>query len=208
MDGTSRNRLWTIAALLLGLYVVGFFVFVFTLPKAPAGSAHADGIVALTGGDSRLDVAEALLEQGAGKRLLISGVYAANTKQELKRIVHGGKRFDCCADLGFTAQSTRGNAAEAANWVRAHGYRSLLIVTANYHMPRSLHEFTSQMPEVRLVPYPVAEDDVDVEAWWTNPHAFHVLHTEYAKYLATLFFSALEWPKAAGGEHRRSSREA
>ncbi len=202
MEGASRSRLWIAAAFVIGLYVGGFFVFVFTLPKAPVGLAHADGIVALTGGDSRLDVAESLLEQGAGKRLLISGVYASNTKEELKRIVHGGKRFDCCTDLGFTAQSTRGNAAEAAGWARAHGYRSLLIVTANYHMPRSLHEFSSQMPEVHLVPYPVAEDDVDVDAWWSNPHAFHVLHTEYAKYLGSLFFSALVWPKAASPEHR------
>lgn len=188
---SSRNTGWKIAAGLVGVYLIGFLAFVFSLPRAAAAPVHADGIVALTGGDTRLDTAESLLEQGAGKRLLISGVYSANTKSELKRLVHGGARFDCCADLGFHAMSTRGNAAEAASWARKHGYRSLVIVTANYHMPRSLHEFSAEMPGVRLLPYPVEEDNVDLNAWWSDPHTLRVLHVEYAKYLGSLFFTAL-----------------
>ncbi len=191
LESTSRSRVWTVVAFLLGLYVGGFLVFVLSLPKTPDHVLHADGIVALTGGDSRVGVADALLEQGAGKRLLISGVYSASTKSQLKQIVHGGPRFDCCADLGFAAQSTRGNAAEAADWARVHRYHSLLVVTANYHMPRSLHEFAVQMPGVHLLPYPVAEDDVDVETWWNHPRTLRVLQVEYMKYLGSLFFSVL-----------------
>jgi uncharacterized SAM-binding protein YcdF (DUF218 family) len=208
LESTSRSRVWTVAAFLLGLYVGGFLVFVLNLPRTPDRVQRADGIVALTGGDSRVGVADALLEQGAAKRMLISGVYSASTKSELKQIVHGGPRFDCCADLGFAAQSTRGNAAEAADWARAHGYRSLLVVTANYHMPRSLHEFAVQMPGVRLLPYPVAEDDVDVGAWWSSPRALRVLQVEYAKYLGSLFFSALATRPDATHHHWQNERES
>lgn len=191
MATAPQGRLWTVAAVLLALYLAGFLVFVLSLPRSLPEPVHADGIVALTGGGTRLDAAEALLEAGAGRRLLISGVHADITKAELKRLVHGGPRFDCCADLGFTATSTHGNAAEAAAWARAHRYRSLVVVTANYHMPRSLNEFAAQMPDMRLVPYPVAPEGVDVSGWWGDLHTLRILHVEYAKYLASLFFSAL-----------------
>jgi uncharacterized SAM-binding protein YcdF (DUF218 family) len=192
LTGVARPTIWTILAFVAGLYVGGFLVFVWSLPPTPARAVRADGIVALTGGDSRLDAAAALLEEGAGRRLLISGVHPAITKSDLKRLVHGGDRFECCADLGFVATSTHGNAAEAATWAHRHGYRSLIIVTANYHMPRSIHEFAVEMPDVRLLPYPVQEDDVDVGSWWSDEHVFRVLHLEYAKYLGSLVFGALE----------------
>ena len=107
------------------------------------------GIVALTGGDERLDAAVSLLENRSGQRLLISGVHPTTTKQELKLLSHGGRRFDCCADLGYAAENTHGNAEEAARWARAHRFKSLIVVTARYHMPRSLTEFQAAMPGVR-----------------------------------------------------------
>jgi uncharacterized SAM-binding protein YcdF (DUF218 family) len=192
----------------LGIYVVGFVWFVASLPRTPANAATADGIVALTGGNERLDAAVALLESRAGKRLLISGVDVSLTKPALKRLVHGGPQFDCCADLGFSALSTHGNAAEAARWARAHHYRSLLIVTADYHMPRALNEFAAQMPGVRLLPYPVEQEDVDVGEWWTSPHTLKVLHTEYAKYLGSCFFTALSWTRSVTHMRPHPNHEA
>ena len=204
----TRNTAWMIAFIAVGLYLLGFLVFVLSLPRTPPGSVRADGIVALTGGGSRIDRAETLLEEGAGKRLLISGVYSAITKEELKRVLHAGPRFDCCADLGFAALSTHGNAAEAAAWARAHHYKSLLIVTADFHMPRSLHEFQLEMPDVRLVPYPVAEENVDVGEWWSSPRTMRVLHVEYAKYLGSLFFAALASPHETHRDRRHATRDA
>ena len=119
--------------------------------------------------------------------------------------MHGGPRFDCCADLGFSAMSTHGNAAEAAAWAHAHHYRSLLIVTANFHMPRTMNEFSAEMPGERLLPYPVAEDDVDVGAWWSSPHTLRILHLEYAKYLGSLFFTAIAAPHESRRERLVSS---
>ena len=183
-------------------YAVGFLVFVATLPKAEPGGVRADGIVALTGGAERLDAATALFESGVGKRLLITGVHATTTKPALKILTHGGRRFDCCADLGFQATNTHGNAAEAAQWAQMHGYRSLIVVTAAYHMPRSLTEFSAQMPHVKLIAYPVTSMNIDVHAWWHSPFAFSVLQWEYAKYLGSIALTSLFPPRPADAATR------
>lgn len=174
---------------LLVLYLAGFALYVFSLPKlgteASLPHVKADGIVALTGGDARLEAAVALLENRAAKRLLISGVNPQTTKDELKQRLHGGTRFDCCADLGFTATDTRGNAQEAAQWAHDHKYKDLIIVTAAYHMPRSLLEFGSAMPDIAFTPYPVEIEAVDPGAGW-DLKTLRVLNGEYVKYAASL----------------------
>lgn len=172
------------------IYGLGFLVFAATLPKVPGVKGKPDAIVALTGGGARLDAAVSLFEAGVGKRLLITGVHPSTTKADLKRIAHGGARFDCCADLGFSAANTHGNAAETKAWAKAHHYRSLVIVTASYHMPRSLAEFRTEMPKIKLEPFPVEPDGVNLNAWWRDPHAFRLLQGEYAKYLASLVLTS------------------
>jgi uncharacterized SAM-binding protein YcdF (DUF218 family) len=186
-----------IAVAIVVLYLAGFVAFVASLPKTPHDLSHIQGIVALTGGDARLDAAVTLFEKGVGQRLLISGVNPQTTKAELMKLAHGGPRFDCCADLGYAAEDTYGNAREAAAWARFYRYNKLLIVTARYHMPRSLSEFQAAMPEVRIVPYPVDPVSIDMNGWWHDPHALRVLHGEYAKYLVAAALTAV-WRKPGG----------
>ena len=165
------------------IYGLGFAFFVADLP-APyaAAAATADGIVALTGEGGRLAPAVTLLEAGHGKRLLITGVNRLTSKRDLKALLHGGESFDCCADLGFAAQDTHGNAEEAALWAREHHYGSLIVVTANYHMPRSMVEFGARMPGVKLMPYPVVGEAPETLSWQSARR----LNAEYLKYLASL----------------------
>jgi uncharacterized SAM-binding protein YcdF (DUF218 family) len=164
------------------LYALGLVAFAFTLPQPPPSvTPRADAIVALTGVGGRLAPAVTLLEKGNGKRLLITGVNRLTSKRALKALLHGGNIFDCCADLGFTAVDTRGNAEETARWVQAYGYKSLIIVTADYHMPRSLVEFGAQMPGVKLIPYPIVPD-----GGLFSPQSARRLNGEYVKYLASL----------------------
>jgi uncharacterized SAM-binding protein YcdF (DUF218 family) len=167
------------------LYLAGFLLFLGRLPETPA-TARADGIVALTGGGARLDTAVALLEQGAGKRLLVSGVGMETEKTTLGRMAEGGPRFDCCADIGYSAEDTHGNAEETAEWVREHEFGSLVIVTARYHMPRAIREFQAAMPGVTLIAYPVENGSVDVANWWRRRDTAVLLQREYIKYLASL----------------------
>ena len=199
------RMLWRLMLGLFVAYVIGFFIFVIELPGSVPHFVQADGIVALTGGEDRLGAAVALFESGVGKRLLITGVYPMMTKSRLKPLLHGGSRFDCCADLGFSATNTHGNAMETAGWARAHHFRSLVIVTANYHMPRSLEEFAAAMPGERLVPYPVPEI-VAARRWWRDPGALRTLQYEYAKYLGSLALIAIypgHWKQ--GGAARQTT---
>ena len=122
-------------------YALSFVLFVSTLPRTPDDMPRADGIVVLTGGDARLDAAADLLEHGAAKRMLVSGVSQTTTRDTLKKVMHGGAWFDCCVDIGYAAEDTHGNAVEAADWTRQHGFKSMVLVTGRYHMPRSLREF-------------------------------------------------------------------
>jgi uncharacterized SAM-binding protein YcdF (DUF218 family) len=174
----------------IAAYLTGFAIFVARLPDAPPHNVRADAIVALTGSEDRLDAAVALFESGVGRRLLITGVHAPMRKSLLRQLLRGGPRFDCCADLGFVATNTHGNAMETADWTWRHGFHSLIVVTANYHMPRSLEEFSAAMPGVRLIPYPVPEI-VASRRWWLDPGAIRTLQFEYAKYLGSVALRAV-----------------
>ncbi len=175
---------------LLG-YGLSFVLFVANLPVAPDVLPRADGIVALTGGDERLDTAVALLERGQGKRLLVSGAGAQTTKETVGRMSDGGPRFACCADIDYTAEDTHGNAEEAATWAREHHFASLVIVTARYHMPRTMKEFSAQLPDITLIAYPVEQSRIPLDGWYLHPKTAQLLHREYIKYLASLVTTRL-----------------
>ena len=177
--------------LLLLAYGLSFVLFVSNLPAQPAELPKADGIVALTGGGERLDAAVALLERGVGQRLLVSGVAQETTKETVGKMAEGGARFACCADIGYAAEDTHGNAEETAEWAKTHHFTSLIIVTSRYHMPRTLHEFSVAMPKITLIPYPVDQSRIDLSGWWMHLNTVELLHREYVKYLASLVMTRL-----------------
>jgi uncharacterized SAM-binding protein YcdF (DUF218 family) len=168
------------------VYALAFGLWVSLLPQTPEVQPEADGIVALTGGGPRVDAAVAMFDSGVGKRLLISGVSLTTTREELKKVAHGGTRFDCCADIGYAAQDTHGNAVEAADWAHNHKFSSIVVVTSRYHMPRAMHEFKNVMPDVTLLAYPVDQGGIDLSGWWRHPNTVRLLQREFIKYLASL----------------------
>jgi uncharacterized SAM-binding protein YcdF (DUF218 family) len=176
-----------VAALVFVLAALGFPIFVWSLPRTSADPGTADGIVALTGGEGRLPAAFMLLDQGKGQRLLISGVDAEVTRAELYGAAGAQPtpRTACCVDLGRSAESTIGNASETVAWVNEHNYRSIIVVTAAYHMPRSMMELHAAAPYTQLVAYPVFPDGVRLEDWWRDPSTTGVLAWEYVKYLGS-----------------------
>jgi uncharacterized SAM-binding protein YcdF (DUF218 family) len=153
-------------------------------PDPPA----ADGIVALTGASGeRIDAALRLLEAGKAKRLLISGVGRHVTRDELQTVTGADRPvFDCCVDLGFQAVNTVGNGLETAEWARSKGYRTLILVTADYHMPRARLELRAAMPEAAVIAYPVATKELTAGDWWKTGAGAERMILEYSKYLAVL----------------------
>lgn len=182
--GGGRLRLVAVLLLACVAWLVGLVGFVDGIPREPAeGGGSADGIVVLTGGGRRVEVGLALLLQDRGQRLLISGVHADVRREDL--LAFGPPRLSGVLeriDLGFEAVDTVTNAREIAAWARRHGWRSLRVVTSNYHMRRSLAEIAHALPGVRLVPHPVIPEDLHVDEWWRWPRSAWLLAGEYLKW--------------------------
>jgi uncharacterized SAM-binding protein YcdF (DUF218 family) len=174
---------------LLVLFAGGFGWFADKVSHmtTPINPAKADAIIVLTGGQSRLDAAMDLLASGKGERLLISGVHPSATKRQLQAATGGDKQlFSCCVDIDRAALDTIGNAEESAKWVENHAYGSIILVTNNYHMPRSLLEMGRLLHGAKLEPYPVVNTNLGNGGWLTKPEALRVLLTEYSKYVLSL----------------------
>ncbi len=163
----------------------GFLLFVSSLDRVerdPPGSA--DAIVALTGGAQRIGDAIELLGRGFGGRLLITGVNERTSRDEIARLSPGQRRLvECCVDLDYRARNTVGNAEETRRWVRENGFRSLIVVTSNYHMPRTMVELDHALPQVDKVPHPVVTRTGDPAGWWASIATARLLASEYVKYL-------------------------
>jgi uncharacterized SAM-binding protein YcdF (DUF218 family) len=158
------------------------------MDRVPADDAaldrKAEGIVVLTGGAARINDAIELLAAERGHRLLITGVNPTTHTAELARLTpRYRKLFDCCIDLDRSAMNTIGNAVETRRWARARGFRSLLVVTSAYHMPRALAELAHELPEVTLIAFPVWTERQRVNPWWTDPATARLVISEYLKYV-------------------------
>lgn len=174
-------------AVLIGavLFVAGFWGFAHSVrtPETPE-APRADAIVALTGAPERLKTAVRLLKQNRAERLLISGVNREVADHELYAALEIDESLaECCVDLGRGAEDTLGNAAETAEWAREHRIGRLILVTDDYHMPRSYAELSIALPEAEIYRYPVRTRFTDPHVWRSDLSAASRLGAEYVKYL-------------------------
>jgi uncharacterized SAM-binding protein YcdF (DUF218 family) len=182
----------------LAAWSAGLVIFVGYIPRAPAVETQAtDAIVVLTGGSERLAEGVRLLGLGMAKKLFVSGVHADVDLAQLvaslppDAVPPTDAQLACCVVLGYAAGNTLGNARETAQWMAAQGYTSLRLVTANYHMPRSLLEFRQALPGLIVVPHPVFPPQVKREEWWRWPGTAALMVSEYHKFLFALLRGAL-----------------
>ena len=190
-----ERRGWRLLRRALGLaaaaavfWLGGFVWFAARLPREVADRfAKTDGIVVLTGGTERMHAGLDLLAGGMAGKLFISGVDRGTNRGELQRLSQRAPElFECCVELGQEAEDTAGNATETRDWARREGFASLRVVTASYHMPRSLVELGRAMPEVVLVVHPVFPANVKLAAWWRWPGTTMLMAVEFDKYLVSL----------------------
>ncbi|SRR5579871_4715991 len=188
---SAPRKRWGIATLgLLAAVLVaagcGFAGFLSQLRGTEIRPARtADGIVVLTGGSSRVSDAMELLAGGYGKRLLISGVHPSSGTSDISRsLTDNQSLLNCCVDLDRSAVNTRSNAAETRRWAHERGFKSLIVVTSNYHMPRAIVELAHAMPDITLIPYAVVGDKWREEPWWSSGGTLRLVLSEYVKYVA------------------------
>ena len=166
-------------------WVAGLIRFASLVNRTPRDvETHTEALIVLTGGTERVAAAVDLLKQKKAEKLLISGVnkkvdwvLLAQTVDELP---------DELTDnivLGHVACNTRQNALESKNWMDKNGFKSMRLVTASYHMPRSLSEFKDVMPEIKIFPHPVFPQTVKHDEWWKWPGTFALITSEYMKFL-------------------------
>jgi uncharacterized SAM-binding protein YcdF (DUF218 family) len=181
-----RAGIVVVFALSFMVGAIGFVAFLAKLRNSEMKpSANADGIVVLTGGSSRVADALELLANGFGQRLLISGVHPTNGTANISRTLPDSQRLlDCCVDLDRSAVNTRSNAVETRRWAHERHFKSLIVVTSNYHMPRAIVEMSYEMPDIELIPFSVIGDKWRDEPWWTSGPTLRLLLSEYVKYLA------------------------
>jgi uncharacterized SAM-binding protein YcdF (DUF218 family) len=183
-----RGALLAIVTALIVAFGLGYIAFAngveHAAPQHPL--PEADAIVALTGGDAdRLTTAMKLLQEGRGRRLLISGVNPKVEDTDVYAVLEGAPELiACCVDLGRQAKDTLGNASETAAWAARNSFSRLIVVTDDYHMPRSIAELRVAMPDARLVPYPVPTRLSTPGIWQRDMAAATALGGEYVKYLA------------------------
>jgi uncharacterized SAM-binding protein YcdF (DUF218 family) len=177
------------AAFILCLcFIIGFAAFTSVITHMVQGEtvATADSIVVLTGGTDRLKPAIELLKNGSGKKLLISGVNPETTKKDIIRAYNIAPDLAaCCLDLDQIAANTIGNATQSTKWLRANGFKSVILVTSNYHMPRAEKELHRLAGTVKITQFPLVNSDLRNWKWLEQPDAFRLILTEYLKYILT-----------------------
>ena len=162
----------------------GFFFFVYSIPsKVEDPTTITDAIVVLTGGGDRIKTGVTLLEQGLSKKLFISGVKKGvnfdilMNRQNIEKEIWQENISQ--TQLGYLAHNTEQNAQETSDWVKQQGsIQSLRLVTADYHINRSLLEFGRAFPTLKIIPHPVVS--------LKGPHGFvnyYIMIAEYHKFL-------------------------
>jgi uncharacterized SAM-binding protein YcdF (DUF218 family) len=156
-------------------WALGFAAFVMFLPR-PAGDVTTDAIVVPTGGVGRIDRGLQQLQRRRAQALLVTGVAREVKPREFAVEYKVPPRLmACCVTLGFSALNTKGNAQETAEWIRRHRFRSLRLVTTDWHMRRAELELKAELPSgVSVLP-----DAVRSKPTW------RILFLEYNKLLAS-----------------------
>jgi uncharacterized SAM-binding protein YcdF (DUF218 family) len=185
--GVVTRTFLVILAVLLPI-AGGFVHFVTALPPLTTDMSQTDAIVVLTGGGDRIPAALTLLQEGKAKKLFVSGVHKGVDVDALLRIDGApSQKPDATLakriDLGDMAADTFGNSVESVAWMRANNFKSLRLVTADYHIRRALIEFHMEAPDLVIVPNPIHPTGIVDGRWWRDRATVSLLLGEYGKYL-------------------------
>ncbi|MCL5965858.1 MAG: YdcF family protein [Deltaproteobacteria bacterium] len=126
---------------------------------APAGGA-ADAIFVLAGGENRIAVGYRAWKEGIGRQLYILG---ARRKVRPEQLLPGHPALGPAGlekiHVEGWSENTLENAFSAKSVVTAQRFRSVVLVTSDYHLPRAYLALRKFLPqEVSLTAIPVASE--------------------------------------------------
>jgi uncharacterized SAM-binding protein YcdF (DUF218 family) len=185
----GMRMILSLLSLLAIIWVIGWISFLRNVPMQSAASNtdQADAIIVLTGGSLRVEHGLEQLAKHLAPQLLISGVGGEIGLDALLKTHASTKVQQAIAQnkssilLDHMARSTRTNALETAIFVNMHQLHSIRLITANYHMPRSLLEMRYVMPDITIIPDAVFPKGFTKKDWWSNAHTRNLLLVEFHK---------------------------
>lgn len=188
----------SLAMMLVLAWSAGLAWFVRSMPdETLAPSVETEAIIVLTGGQGRVEHGLAMLAAGAAPLLYITGVGEHVTIGEILAKHASAKTREALINgqaeivLDHVARSTISNAGQSAEFIKEHDIRSIRLVTATYHMTRSIHEFQAVNPGLKIIPDPVFPEKFRRGEWWKHANTRRLIFSEYYKYLAARLRDAL-----------------
>lgn len=187
----NTAKLFRLTGLLATFWAIGciaFFIAIFTrAPQAPAEKTEA--IVVLTGGENRIEEGLKLFANERAPDLFISGVYPSVTKKDIvKKWADNGPLPVCCITLGHEATTTIQNAEETSKWLEDKNYKTIRLVTSDFHMSRAVMEFKHRMPELNVLIHPIEQNNAthnDLWFWIVSFEEYHKTLVRWVGFILT-----------------------
>ena len=146
-----------------------------------------EAAVVFTGSPGRIMEGIRLLEAGLVKKMLVTGVNQTTVSKTQSWLRQKTDKYACCIKLEMQAANTAQNAEETVRWVQQEQINSIRLVTASYHLRRSLVELQRQAsPQLVIVPHPVEDTLHPSNKLLVRSSSLMFLVMEYSKYLMSL----------------------
>src|SRR6056300_1596168 len=148
-------------------------------------------IVILTGGTNRIKDGFDIINKFDEKskytiKILVSGTGKGFTKLSLQNKLSPDfdlKLIKCCVELDAISQNTYSNAKQTLKWSIKNNIKEFILITSNYHMPRSILEFKNKMPNIRILTYPIKPRKHEINNWLNSFETFSLIFYEFCKFI-------------------------
>ncbi|HSX14715.1 MAG TPA: YdcF family protein [Candidatus Saccharimonadales bacterium] len=185
----KRAVVWLIVvAVGLGGLVIGlvFGIGYFLAPQSQL--AHADAIVAISGGetDARAREAIKLYRDQYAPTLIFSGAAQdssgpSNARAMERLAIEAGIEPDAII-IDEASSNTAQNAEAVASIAHNHAIHSIILVTSPYHQRRAAISFSRALgPDVKIINHSAPDQSWRRSRWWANPYAYGLTLSELQK---------------------------
>jgi len=155
----------------------------------------SDVIVVLSGDNydaERATRAASLFKSGIAPRVLATGralrSYATTTDLMKRDLVEHGVPADAVVPFTHKADDLRDEATAVCEFVAAHGWKKILLVTSNYHTRRSQYIYVHKLPSSdQLLTVAAPDSDYDPNYWWKTQTGVKIFFHELGGYLVALW---------------------